>query len=86
MSNDENAKQDKLKDTHRKVFDVILGFIYKHIVEQKEVVLLTSLHMIYVQELEIQGVKTDYRSEKLKSRLENHKVGQHLAFAKVIMA
>ena len=83
VSNDESAKQDKLKDAHRKAFDVILGFIYKHIVEQKEVVLLTSLHKTYVQELEIQGVKTDYRSEKLKSRLENHKVGQHLAFAKV---
>lgn len=83
VSNDESAKQDKLKDAHRKAFDVILAFIYKHIVEQKEVVLLTSLHKIYVQELEIQGVKTDYRSEKLKSRLENHEVGQHLAFAKV---
>ena len=82
MSNDESAKQDKLKEAHKKAFDVILGFIYKHIVEQK-VVLLTSLHKIYVQELEIQGVKTHYRSEKLKSRLENHKVGQHLAFAKV---
>ena len=67
---------------HRKAFDVILGFIYKH-VEQKEVVLLTSIHKVHVQEHEIQGVKTDYRSEKLKSHLENHKVGQHLAFAKV---
>ena len=82
-SNDESAKQDKLKDAHNNAFDVILDFISKHIVEQKEVVLLTSLHKMYVQELEIQGVKTDYRSEKLKSRLENHKVGEHLAFAKV---
>ena len=70
VSNDESAKQDKRKDGHRKAFDVV---------EQKEVVLLISIH----KELEIQGVKTDYRSEKLRSHLENHEVGQHLAFAKV---
>ena len=45
---------------------------------------LSSLRHLYIKELEKNGYpKVDYRSEKLKSHLEDHKISRQIAFAKV---
>ena len=51
---------------------------------QNKVVQLASLRLLYIRELERNGfANLEYRSEKLKSRLENHVIHEWIAFAKV---
>ena len=46
--------------------------------------LLASLRVLYIYELEKSGfANSEYRSEKLKARLENHDISKLIAFAKV---
>lgn len=62
----------------------VLDYIQDCIIGQKKVVLLTSLRLLYIQELEKNGfANPEYRSEKLKARLENHDIHKLIAFAKV---
>ncbi|KAK3748756.1 hypothetical protein QZH41_020323 [Actinostola sp. cb2023] len=54
------------------------------VIEQKEVVQLASLRILYIQELERNGFPNpEYRSEKLRARLENHDIRELIDFAKV---
>lgn len=83
----ESASESKLdpdKTAHMKAFGVVLHFISEHVIAQKEVVLLTTLHKIYLQELQIMGVVNPvYTSRNLKNRLENHEISAHIAFTNV---
>lgn len=69
---------------HRQAFTAVLDFIQESVIGQKKVVLLASLRLIYIQELERNGCpNAEYRSEKLKARIENHDIHEQIAFAKV---
>uniref|UniRef100_A0ABM0MB20 Phospholipase B-like n=1 Tax=Saccoglossus kowalevskii TaxID=10224 RepID=A0ABM0MB20_SACKO len=66
-----NTEQGRITDAHLKSFNTVL-------------VQLTSLCLLYIQELERHGIANPaYRSEKLKDCLENHDIYKSIAFAKV---
>ena len=70
--------------SHQKAFDVILNFIHDHIIDQHEVLQMSYLRGLYIQELEKNGYPNpDYRTEKLKSRLVNDDVHKLIAFTNV---
>ena len=49
----------------------MLDFLQDCVIGQKKVVLLSSLRLLYIQELEKNGfANPEYRGEKLKARLE----------------
>ena len=61
----------------------MLDFIQDRVIGHNEVVQLASLHLFYIQELERNAFSSpDYRSEKLKTGLENHDIDELIAFAK----
>lgn len=79
-----DTDQDRKAAAHMKAFTAVLDFIQDQVIEQKEVVQLASLRLHYVQELERNGFPNpEYRSEKLKTRLENHDIHEWIAFAKI---
>ena len=78
------SEQDPNTTAHEKAFDLVLHFLQKHVVTQKEVVLHTTIHKIYLQELQILGVvEPVYSSSNPRRRLENHEISAHIAFTKV---
>lgn len=79
-----DTDQDRKASAHLKAFTAVLDYIQDCIIGQKKVVLLTSLRLLYIQELQKNGfANPEYRSEKLKARLENHDIHKLIAFAKV---
>ena len=61
--------QDHKVSAHLKAFTAVLDYIQDCITEQQKVVLLASLRVLYIQELEKNGFPNpEYRSEKLKAR------------------
>ena len=79
-----DTDQDRKTHAHLKTFTFVLDFIQDCVIGQNEVVLLASLRLLYIQELEKNGfANQEYRSEKLKARLENHDIHELIAFAKV---
>ena len=59
-----------LSAAHAKVLVLALGHIQAHFVQQNEVLQLSSLRLLYVEELRRNGYEnSDYRSEKLLKRL-----------------
>jgi len=79
-----DTEPDRKASAHLKAFTAVLDYIQDCIIGQKKVVLLASLHLFYIQELEKNGfANPEYRSEKLKARLENHDISKLVAYAKV---
>ena len=79
-----DTDQDRKAHAHLKAFTVVLDFIQDCVIGQNKVVLLASLRRLYIQELEKNGFPNpEYRSEKLKARLENSDIHELIAFAKV---
>ena len=79
-----DTDQDRKAHAHLKAFTVVLDFIQDCVIGQNKVVLLASLRRLYTQELEKNGFPNpEYRSEKLKARLENSDIHELIAFAKV---
>ena len=76
--------QERKASAHRQAFAVVLDFIQDSVIGQKKVVLLASLRLIYIKELERNAFpNAEFRSEKLKARIENHDIIKQIAFAKV---
>ena len=83
---DKNSAIDTQQDrkAHHMAFTVVLDFIQDRVIGHNDIVRLPSLRLLYMQELERNGFPSpDYRSEKLKARLENHAIHELIAFAKV---
>jgi hypothetical protein len=79
-----DTEQERKAAVHLKAFTAVLDFIQDRVIGQKEVVQLALLRLLYIQELERNGFPNpEYRSEKLKVRLENHDIHEWIAFAKV---
>ena len=79
-----DTEQQRKVAAHLKAFNIVLDFIQHRVVEQNEVVELSSLRLLYIQELESTDFPNpDYRSEKLKDRLQNHEIHSLITFAKV---
>lgn len=79
-----DTDQDGKASAHLNAFTAVLDYIQDCIIEQKKVVLLESLRLLYIQEMEKNGfANPEFRSEKLKARLENHDIYKLIGFAKV---
>ena len=75
--------EDHNKTAHQKAFDLVLDYLKQHVIIHKEVILLTTLHQIYVPELKIMGVPDPaYPSRCLKERLERHAINSHISFTR----
>ena len=76
--------QERKASAHRRAFAVVLDFIQDSVIGQKKVVLLASLRLSYIKELERNAFpNAEFRSEKLKARIENQDIIKQIAFAKV---
>ena len=77
-------KQNEKQEAHQNSLNVVLDFIREVVIGQKEVVQLGTLRHLYVQELERCGFPNpDFRSDKLKTRLQRHEINECIAFTKV---
>ncbi len=78
------TEHDQKISAHENALSKVIGYVDDHILKGKEVVQLSSLLLMYINELEISGFpNVNYRSEKLMSRLQSHAVGEKIAFTKV---
>ena len=69
---------------HKKALVSVLAHIQTHVVQQNEVLRLTSLRLLYIEELERNGYEnSSYRSEKLLKRIQNDPINDHVSFTKV---
>ena len=79
-----DTDQDRKAAAHSNAFTVVVSFVQNVVIVQKEVVQLASLRHLYIEELERNGFPNpEYRSEKLKTRLENDDINEFIAFAKI---
>uniref|UniRef100_UPI00358E3B67 uncharacterized protein n=1 Tax=Myxine glutinosa TaxID=7769 RepID=UPI00358E3B67 len=79
-----DTEQHRKAVAYLKAFTAVLDFIEDQVIRQNKVVQLAMLHLLYIQELERNGFPNpEYRSNKLKARLENHYIHEVIAFAKV---
>ena len=79
---------DTLRDckdaAHLKAFNTVLDLVLGKVIEHNEVVQFLALGVLYRQELEeSSSPNPDFRSEKLKTQLENHSISELIAFAKI---
>lgn len=86
----QRAKESKdnehslMSAAHEKAFTLVRERIETHVVQQNEVIHLTSLRLTYVQELRRAGCENDnYRCEKLLRRLQNDPISDRIDFTKV---
>lgn len=77
----ETTGETPIAIAHQMAFNAVLDVIQDEVIGQKKIVQLSSLRLVYTQELERNGFPNpEYRGEKLKSKLEKH---EEIAFAKV---
>ena len=75
QSADEKARQDQLnlEESHRKAFEAVCHIVENDVLNNLKVLKLTDLRNTYTSELEnTKHANPDYRSEKLKHKLEVH--------------
>ena len=76
-----DTEQQRKVAAHLKVFNIVLDFIQHRVVEQNEVVELSSLQLLYIQELEStdsQTQITEVRSWRIDSRIMRYTASLHL--------
>ena len=79
-----DTEHARISAIHEKALISVLEHIQAHVVQQNEVLRLSSLRLIYVEELERNGYeKLNYRSEKLLKRLQSDPIKDHVHFIKV---
>ncbi|KAK1884337.1 GTPase Era [Dissostichus eleginoides] len=79
-----DTNQAFMSASHEKAFVSVLEHIGTHVVQQNEVLQLSSLRLLYVEELKLNGYEnTDYRSEKLLKQLQKDPIKEHIQFMRV---
>ena len=69
---------------YEKALASVRDHIQIHVVQQNEVIQLSSLCLLFIEELKRNGYENEnYRSEKLLKRLQNDPI-QHVSFMKII--
>ena len=82
-NNSQGADQDQKATAYEQSFSTVLEFLQEQVIEQKEVVQLSSLRLLFIKELEKNGFPNpEYRGEKLKARLENHPINENISMIK----
>ena len=79
-----DTDQSRCAEAHNQAFTSVVDYIQAHVIEQNEVLRLSSLRFMYIEELErFDFPNPDYRSEKLMKRLQNHEISDKIVFCKV---
>jgi len=79
-----DTEQACMSAAHEKAFVSVLKHIETQVVQQNEVLQLSSLRLLYIEELKSNGYEnSNYRSEKLLKRLQNDPIKEHIHFTKV---
>ena len=82
-----DTDQDHRAAAHNEAVTMVIEYIENHIPKQNEILPLSSLRLIYIDELEKQHFPNpDYRSEKLMSCHQKHEVSGLIVFSKVLEA
>ena len=83
--NRKNTVQVQKSQAHNQAYHAVCTFINDHVIEQGEVVQLSSLRLIYIGELDAYGFPNkDFRSQKLMIRLQTDPdISSKIAFTKV---
>ena len=69
---------------HEKALVSVREHIKMHVIQRNEVLRLSSLRLLYVEELKSHGYENEnYRSEKLLKRLQNDPINAHVSFMKI---
>uniref|UniRef100_UPI00358FADE9 uncharacterized protein n=1 Tax=Myxine glutinosa TaxID=7769 RepID=UPI00358FADE9 len=77
-------EQACMSAAHEKAFNSVLEHIQTQVIQQNKVLQLSSLRLLYVEELKLNGYEnSNYRSEKLLKRLQNDPIKEHIHFTKV---
>ena len=77
-------KHTEMLAAHEKALASVQDHIQIHVVQQNEVIRLSSLRLLFIEELKWNGYENEnYRSEKLLKRLQNDPI-QHVSFMKII--
>lgn len=83
-ADDDYVEQKSTLEAHQKAFSHVLDYIQQTVIQENDVVQLSSLVELYNQELTNSGMQNpDYKSYKLKPRLQNHAINEKIGFAKV---
>ena len=81
-ANDKEGSHDAA--AHERAFKVILDYIQEEVVKGNKIVDLSLVRLLYVEALKEHGLHNpNYRSEKLKSRFENHAINELICFDKL---
>ena len=79
-----DANQNDKTAAHQNAFFVIIEFVQEQVIGHHEIVQLSLLQKLYVKELlRMNFPNPDYRNAKVKSKLQKHKILDHIAFAVV---
>lgn len=79
-----DTEHGRMSAAHEKALLLVLKNIETHVVQQNEALWLTSLRLLYVEELKRNGYENEnYRSEKLLKRLRNNPIKDRVSFARV---
>ena len=69
------TEQTRQAAAHEEAFNSVVDILNTHVIERNEVMQLSSLRLIYVDKLEEnEYANSEYRSEKLMHRLQNHDI------------
>ena len=72
-----NTEQDSKVAAHKEALTIVVHYIENHVIKQKEIVLLSYLRFLYVNELDHIGYpRLEYRSGKLKICLHKHEISE----------
>ena len=77
--------QAVVEAAHANAFCEITNFIYEHVIENNDVVPVSTMRLVYIEHLDISDFPNkDYCSEKLMKHLKNHPdIGPKWCFTKV---
>ena len=78
------TEQIRQAAAHEEAFNSVVDILNTHVIERNEVMQLSSLRLIYVDKLEENEYpNSEYRSEKLMHRLQNHDISCNISFTTV---
>ena len=81
---EKDTEHARISAAHDKALALVLEHLRTHVVQQNEVLRLSSLRLLYVQELKQNGYEnSNYRSEKLLKRIQKDPIKDHVYFTKV---
>ena len=79
-----DTQHARMSAAHEKALIVVVENIKMHVVQRNEILRLSSLRQLYVEELERNGYENEkYRAEKLLKRLQSNQIKDHVSFTKV---